>query len=225
MALGSTQRLTEMSTRNLPGGKRRPLSVSRLSRKCGSVDVSQGYGPPRPVTGIAFSFVPHVKPLLLTASRNRPKSRTSMKQISSWLSMTTVRAVRSEVQESMPGKGRILFCSPQHAYRLWSPPSFLSYRYRDLSPTIKQPAHPIQYLRIHGALPLFWRRSSGFDAWLSRGTTLPVPGAGWHSGNALDSCSDGARFGSPPETSIFIGFHDFVQSLWTNSVRISAGKP
>jgi hypothetical protein len=87
MALVSTQPLTEMSTRKIPGGKgwlahkadTLPTSMSRPSRKCGSLDVSQSHGPLRPVTGIAWPFLSRNPP----GGTKKPKKKLSQDRLES----------------------------------------------------------------------------------------------------------------------------------------------
>jgi hypothetical protein len=62
MAVGSTQLLSEITTRNIPGGKRQPACKADkftafcepVSRTCGSLDLLQPYGHSRPVTGTMY---------------------------------------------------------------------------------------------------------------------------------------------------------------------------
>jgi hypothetical protein len=56
MALGSTQPLTEISTRNLPGDKEWPArKADNLTFICEQI-VYKMWEPPRPVTGIVLPF-------------------------------------------------------------------------------------------------------------------------------------------------------------------------
>jgi hypothetical protein len=84
MALGSIQPLTEMSTRNLLGGKGRLAreadnltAICELTvYKCRSLDVSQPYRPSWPVTGIALPFLRNPNLSWVTGYPGLPSNET-----------------------------------------------------------------------------------------------------------------------------------------------------
>jgi hypothetical protein len=75
MALGSTQPLTEMSTKNLPGGRKWPAhnsdNLTAISeptvQKISNLDVSQTYGPTQPVTGLDLTLPLYTRTFMSTS--------------------------------------------------------------------------------------------------------------------------------------------------------------
>jgi hypothetical protein len=78
-----TQPLTEMSTGKLPGGIGRSAReadiLRRLSRNFGSLEVSQSFGPLRPVTGTVLLY--YLDVLYLVSGKKEVTAKKKMKNV------------------------------------------------------------------------------------------------------------------------------------------------
>jgi hypothetical protein len=132
MALGSTQLLTETSTRNLPGGKGRPTrkadnltAISELTvyTKCGSLKDSQPYGPPS-VTGIVLHLLPlSFTHFLLWRNTNRSQSLLCFKMsVKSHLNATCFGITRPPSGNCSPTETaalhQLMHPTPSHIFAL-----------------------------------------------------------------------------------------------------------